>query len=118
MQVLSGRKGIADLEVTGVGQTYDVSGKGFINRLFLLRHETGRCGESHLLVLAHMIIIGVTQELTATDLKERNTGSMVRIHVCVNLKAERRKLIFHRFHYALFGCYRKRGGCILYEKIQ
>ena len=118
MQVFTGRERVSDLEVTGIGQTHYVSCKRFIDGLFLLRHEAGRSCKTHLLILAHVIIIGVAQELTGTDLEEGDARAVVRIHVRVDLKAERGELIFHRFNGTLFGYYRKRRGCILYEKIK
>ena len=114
MQFLSGGEGVSDLEVTGIGQTDHVSCKSFIDGLFLLRHKASWSGKTHLLVLAHVIIIGVAEELTGTDLEERDARAMVRIHVCVDLKAESRELIFHRFYRALFGCNRKWRRSVCY----
>ena len=114
MQVFAGSKGIANLEITGIGQTDYISGKGFIHRLLFLRHEAGRCRKTHLLVLAYVIIIGVTQEFAAAYLEERDTGAMVRIHVGVDLKAESREFVFHRFDRAFFGCHRERGRGVGY----
>ena len=66
MQVFTCGERVSDFEVSGVRQTHYISCKRFIDRFFLLRHEAGRSRKTHLLILAHVIIIGVAQELTGT----------------------------------------------------
>ena len=117
MQFLACRQGVAYLEVAGIGQTDDVACECLIHRLFALRHEAGRRGETHLLVLAHMLVVGVALELPAANLEERNARTMVGVHVRVYLKAEARELIFHRLHFPLHSLYGERRGGNAHEAL-
>ena len=118
MQFLSGGQCVADLEVTGIRQTYDIASESLIYRLFLLRHEARRRSETHLLVLAHVIIIGVPQELAAAYLEECDTAPVVRIHIRVDLETERRELVLHRLYCTLFSGHGARTRGVLHKEIQ
>ena len=118
MQFLAARQRVAYLEVSGIGKADYITRKGFIYRLFFLRHEACRRGKTHLLLFAHVVIIRIPQELTAAYLEECDTRAVVRVHVRVNLKAESVELILHRLYRALFGHYGTRRRRISHEEIQ
>ena len=73
VEIFACSQSVTNLEVACIWQTYYIACKSFIHRLLALRHEAGRSRESHLAVLAYVLIIGVTHELTATNLEESDT---------------------------------------------
>ena len=68
---------VANLEVTRIVQTHDITRIGGVHHRFLLCEEdTGR-GELHLLATANVKVVLATLERTTTYLKERNMGYTV-----------------------------------------
>ena len=102
VEVLAAGDGVANLEGTAtIGQTDNVAWPALIDNLFLGSHEAGRSRETHLLVEAHMFIIGTALELAGTDLDESDAGTVVGIHVGMNLEDKTREGFFLGLDHAL-----------------
>ena len=109
---------VANLKGSVIRQTDDVTCPCFVYRSLTLSHELGRRGETHGLVVAHMIVRGVARELTRTYLTEGNTRTMVGVDVGGNLEDKAGELLFVGLHIAFLCLYRTRAGSYFNKGVQ
>lgn len=118
MQVFTGRESVADFEVARVGQTHDVARPGLVDNALFLSHERRGSRETHLFVLANMVVIDITLELARADLYEGDARTVVGVHVGVNLEDEARESILARIHHTLHGLHRLGFGGYLHKTVE
>ena len=109
---------VADFERAGVGNTNDVAGERFVDNALFLSHKGGRRGETQGFARADVAIRGVALELAGTYLYERDTRTVVRVHIGMNLEHEAAELLLGRLNAALFGIDGFRRGRNLNEAVE
>ena len=118
VELFAAGEGVADLEVAGIGQTHDVAGVCLVDDRFLLGHEGGGARESHHLVVAHVLVVGVALELARAYLDEGDAAAVVGVHVGVNLEDETGEVLLLGTHQPLHGLDGAGRGGNLHEAVE
>ena len=88
MDFLAGGDCVADLEVAGVGNTHDVAGPGLVDDALFLGHESRGRREFQGFSGADVAVDGIALEFAGADLHESDAGTVVGVHVGMNLEHE------------------------------
>ena len=118
MEFLSLSKRVTNLEGSIVRQSDDVARPSFVNGSLALGHELCRAGETHGLVVPHVIVRSITRELARADFTESNARTVIGVDVGRNLEDEACELLFIGIHLALLRLGGTRTGSNLHKGIE
>ena len=118
MELLAGGQGVADFEIPVVGNTDDVAGEGFVDDILFLSHKGCGGGETHLFPLAHMQVVDITFELSGAYFDESDAGTVVGVHIGVNLEHETGESLLLRSDRSFHGFDGSRSRSYLHEAVE
>ena len=109
---------ISDGKNTRIEYADDIAGIGLVHDFSVLRHHLLRLGQTDLLAALNVVYLHTGLELAGYNTHERDTVTVRLVHICLDLKDKRGKIIGKRTDFSCDSPSRQRRSSHLQEMLQ